>query len=221
MAKEGAVNLYRPASELSLPVTEREKKIRMYFPDFFPRSEAEKPDGPLREASSRNRVSFPREWKLKYANSSILENLYMMKVAMIQSMLPYTAWPIRVSLGMDEYFIAARRSIHNHSLDWAGAVDCILTVWFKHNVLGAPLANLARLTVHKGESSLQFARRLRKAICALPADLILGSEVRDIERNYIQQSLPRTWISIQRDVSSMSNDELADHLVQVTEGIER
>ncbi|KHJ33025.1 hypothetical protein EV44_g3407 [Erysiphe necator] len=145
----------------------------------------------------------------------------MMQVAMIQSMLPYIAWPIRVSLEMDEDFIAARRSIHNHSLDWAGAVDCILTILFKHNVLGAPLTNLARLTVHKGKSSLQFARKLRKAIYALPADLILGSEVRDIERNHIQQSLPRTWTSIQRDVSSMSNDELADHVVQVTEGIER
>ncbi|POS82570.1 hypothetical protein EPUL_005294 [Erysiphe pulchra] len=72
-----------------------------------------------------------------------------------------------------------------------------------------------------GESSSQFARRLRKANYAFPADLILGSEVHDIQRNHIQQSLPRTWTSIQRDVSSMSNDELADHVVQVTEGIER
>ncbi|POS82629.1 hypothetical protein EPUL_006716 [Erysiphe pulchra] len=85
-------------------------------------------------------------------------------------------------------------------------------------MLGAPLTNLARLTVHMRESSLQFAR-LQKAVYALSADLILGSEVRGIQRNHIQKSLPRTWTSIQRDVSSISNDDLADHVVQVTEGI--
>ncbi|POS85208.1 hypothetical protein EPUL_004637 [Erysiphe pulchra] len=195
MIKEKAVNPYCPAGDSSLPVTERERKIRLYFPVFFPRSEAEKSDGPLREAPSRNRVSFPQEWKFKYANSSILEN--------------YTAWSVRVSLEMDEDFIAARRSIHNNL--WIGL----------HIVLGVPLIDLAQLKVHKGESSLQFARRLRKAVYALLADLILGPEVRDIQRNHIQQSLPRTWKPIQRDVSSMSKDEPADQVVQVTEGIER
>ncbi|POS88073.1 hypothetical protein EPUL_000295 [Erysiphe pulchra] len=177
MIKEGAVNLHRAAGDSSLPVTERERKIRFYIPDFFPRSEAEKPDGPFREASCRNQVSIPQEWKLKYAGKIIY----------------HAAWPVRMSLEMDEDFTAAGRSILKHSLDWASA----------------------------GESSLQFARRLRKAVKALPADLILVSEVRDIQQNHIQQSLPRTCTSIERDVSSMSNDKLADHVVQVTEGIER
>ncbi|POS82870.1 hypothetical protein EPUL_006115, partial [Erysiphe pulchra] len=127
------------------PLTQREEKVKKCFPDFFPRSEAENPDGPLREATKRNRVVFSNELKLKYANSYTLEKLYQMQVAMIQSMLPYTAWPVRVALEMEEDFLAARRAINNHSLDWAGAVDCILTVLFKHNVLGASLTNLARL----------------------------------------------------------------------------
>ena len=220
VSNEGAINLYRPTNEYSLDMTERERKIRKYFPDFFPQSEADNPNGPLREASNRNRVTFPHDSKLKYANSDTLEKLYRMQVMMIQSMLPYAAWPVRVALEMEEDFIAVRRNIHNHSLDWAGAVDCILTILFKHNVLGAPLTNLARLTVQKGESSLDFARRLRKAIYALPSDVVLTLQVREIQRNHIQQSLPRTWTIIQRDSSSMSNHELADYTVQITEGIE-
>ncbi|KHJ35256.1 putative tkp3 protein [Erysiphe necator] len=58
-----------------------------------------------------------------------------MQVAMIQSMLPYVAWPVRVSLEMDEDFTSARRTIKQNSLDWAGTVDVILTILLKHNAL--------------------------------------------------------------------------------------
>ncbi|KHJ30725.1 hypothetical protein EV44_g3588 [Erysiphe necator] len=220
-SKEGAINLYQLPPSNVTQLTQREEKVKKYFPDFFPRSEAENPDGPLRGATKRNRVVFSSELKLKYANSQTLEKLYHMQVAMIQSMLPYTAWPVRVALEMDEDFLAARRAINNHSLDWAGAVDCILTVLFKHNVLGAPLTNLARLTVRTGETSLQFARRLRKHVYSLPNDLILSVQVRDVMRNHIQQSLPKTWTIIQRDIRDMSNDELSDYVVQVSEGVGR
>ncbi|POS83076.1 hypothetical protein EPUL_005316, partial [Erysiphe pulchra] len=71
--KEGAVNLYRPPSETSLVLTQREKMIRQYFPDFFPRSEADNPSGPLREATNRNRVVFPQDWKLKFTDPNTLE----------------------------------------------------------------------------------------------------------------------------------------------------
>lgn len=121
--KEGAVNLYRPPTETSLILTQREKMIRQYFPDFFPRSEADNPCGPLREATNRNRVVFPQDWKLKFADPNTLEKVYKMQVAMIQSMLPYTAWPVRVALEMEEDFLAVRRNVHNHSLDWAGTVE--------------------------------------------------------------------------------------------------
>lgn len=69
-------------------------------------------------------------------------------------MLPYTAWLVRVAVEMEEDFLAVRRNTHIHSLDWAGTVDCILTVLFKHNMLGAPLTNLARLTVIKSVTGL-------------------------------------------------------------------
>ncbi|RKF65887.1 hypothetical protein OnM2_001001 [Erysiphe neolycopersici] len=210
-SKEGAINLYQlPPSNIT-QLTQREEKVKKYFPDFFPRSEAENPDSLLREATKRNRVVFSSELKLKCANSQTLEKLYHMQVAMIQSMLPYTAWPVRVASEMDEDFLAARRAINNYSLDWAGAVNCILTVLFKHNVLSAPLANLAMLTVRTGETSLQFARRLRKHVYSLPNDLILSA----------QQSLPKTWTIIQRDIRDMSNDELSDYVLQVSEGVER
>lgn len=44
--KEGANNLYRPPSDTKMVMTQRERKIRQNFPDFFPTSEAENPDGP-------------------------------------------------------------------------------------------------------------------------------------------------------------------------------
>ncbi|KHJ31441.1 hypothetical protein EV44_g3563 [Erysiphe necator] len=88
IVKEGAINLYRPITESTFVLTEREHKIRNYFPDFFPKSEAENPNGPLREASNRNKVSFPIDCKLKYAGNDVLEKLYKMQVIMIQAMLP-------------------------------------------------------------------------------------------------------------------------------------
>lgn len=51
---------------------------------------------------------------------------------------------------------------------------------FKNNMLGASSLNLAHQTVHKYEAILQLARQLRKAIYALPTDLLLGTQVRDI-----------------------------------------
>lgn len=81
--KEGAVNLHRPQSETTLVLTQREKTIKQYFPDLLPRSEADYQSGPLREATTRNRVVFPQDWKLKFAAPNTLEKIYKMQLAMI------------------------------------------------------------------------------------------------------------------------------------------
>ncbi|KHJ35122.1 hypothetical protein EV44_g3756 [Erysiphe necator] len=140
-----------------------------------------------------------------------------MQVAMIQSMLPYVAWPVRVSLEMDEDFTSARRTIKQNSLGWAGTVGVILTILLKHNALGSPLSNLARLAVTPGESSLQFSRKLRKLIFALPSDVLLREQAREVIQQHVRQFLPRTWTYIQQHTSSLPNDELADRIVQITE----
>lgn len=88
-------------------------------------------------------------------------------------------------------------------------------------MLGAPLTNLARLTVRTEEISLHFARRLQKYIYSLFKDLILNVQVTDFLRNYIQQSLPKTRTIIHREIRDMANDELSDYMVQVTKGVGR
>lgn len=51
--------------------------------------------------------------------------------------------------------------------------------------------------------------------------MLLGAQVQDIQRNHIQQSLSRIWTSIHREIAITANDELADYVVQITEGIGR
>ncbi|KAI0994173.1 hypothetical protein K3495_g14009 [Podosphaera aphanis] len=205
----------------SIPRTGLEIKVKRYFPDFFTRTDAENPNGPLREASGRNKVTFPHDLQLKFANHDILEKLYRMQVLMIQSMLPYTAWPIRVGLEMDDDFLCTRREIADKSLDWAGTVHSILEVLSKHNALGSPLTNFARLTAAANETTLDFSRRIRKFFYSLPRDLMEGPQVRDVLCHHVRHSLPRTWTIVQSQIISMENKVIADHIVQITEGISR
>ncbi|KAI1007603.1 hypothetical protein K3495_g629 [Podosphaera aphanis] len=172
---DGTINLYRPPLTKRSGNTTQEIKIKRYFPDFFTRV---------------NRVVFPPDCKLKYANSKTIEKLHLMQVAMIRSLPPYSAWPILVALEMDDDFLSARRTIQNHSLDWAGAVDCILKVLFNHDALGSPLTTFARLTAKNGGTALDFARGLRKTFFSLPSDLQVGPQARDVLRDHVRISLP-------------------------------
>ncbi|KAI1004173.1 hypothetical protein K3495_g4038 [Podosphaera aphanis] len=218
---DGTINLYRPPLKERSENTTQEIKIKRYFPDFFTRAEATNPNSPLKEASDRNRVVFPPDCKLKYASSNTIEKLHLMQVPMIQSMLPYPAWPTRVALEMDDDFLSARRTIKNHSLDWAGAVDCILKVLFNHDALESPLTTFAKLTAKNGEIALDFARRLRKTFFSLPSDLQAGPQARDVLRHHVRLSLPRTWTNISHRTSKIANEESADLIFQITEGISR
>ncbi|KAI1004419.1 hypothetical protein K3495_g3793 [Podosphaera aphanis] len=215
----GTINLYQPIRVANPGLSDQETRVKKYFPDFFSRREAENPKGPLAEASMRNKVIFPSNWKLHYADEHTLAKLYLMQVTMIQSMLPYSAWPTRVAAEMEEDFISARRAISNGALDWAGAVECILKVLHNHNTLGSPLTAFARLTAHKNDTPLDFARRLRKVFFNIPADIVVGPQTRDILNHHVRQFLPRTWTNISSKAGSLSNEELADYVVQVTESI--
>ncbi|KAI0993300.1 hypothetical protein K3495_g14884 [Podosphaera aphanis] len=221
LLSDGTINLYQPARSVTTGLTDQEIRVKRYFPDFFTKKEADNPDGPLREASQRNRAVFPYEWKLCFANEDVLRKLYLMQVCMVQSMLPYSAWPMRVASEMDEDFITARRAIGNGSLDWAGAVECILKILFNNNALGSPLTTLAKLNALPNETALDFARRLRKAFFNLPSDVLSGPQARDILNHQIRQFLPRTWTTISHMASSLSNEEMGDYVVQVTNSIAR
>ena len=39
-------------------------RVKRYSPDFFARKGAENPNGPMREATGRNKAVFPNDWKL-------------------------------------------------------------------------------------------------------------------------------------------------------------
>ncbi|KAI0994500.1 hypothetical protein K3495_g13681 [Podosphaera aphanis] len=159
---DGTINIYQPARATQNGLSDQELRVKRYFPDFFRRREAENPDGPLREAARRNRVVFPAELRLRFANGEVLPKVFRMQVAMIQAMLLYTAWPMRVASEMEDDFISAKRAIINGSLNWVGTVECILKVLYSHNSLGSPLTTFARLTTSNNETTLDFARRLRR-----------------------------------------------------------
>ncbi|KAI0997720.1 hypothetical protein K3495_g10468 [Podosphaera aphanis] len=115
--------------QLTLKNTSRaniEAKVKRYFPDFLTLQEAESPSGPLKEPSDRNEVIFPPDLQMKYADEDTLRKLYRMQVLMIQSMLPYSAWPRRVAMEMEDYFLDTRGDVSEQSLYWAGTVHGIL-----------------------------------------------------------------------------------------------
>ncbi|KAI0992861.1 hypothetical protein K3495_g15323 [Podosphaera aphanis] len=203
---DGTINNYQPARATQFGLSDQELRVKRYFPDFFTRREAENPDGPLREAARRNRVVFPAELRLRFANGEVLPKVFRMQVAMIQAMLPYTAWPMRVASEMEDDFISARRAIINGSLNWAGTVECVLKVLYSHNSLGSPLTTFARLTTSNNETTLDFARRLRRVFFNLPIDLVSGPQVRDVLNHH---------------APTLGNKELMDHVVQTTESIAR
>ncbi|KAI1006982.1 hypothetical protein K3495_g1236 [Podosphaera aphanis] len=198
-----------------------EAKVKRYFPEFLTLQEAESPSGPLKEASKRNKVIFPPELQLKYADEDTLRKLNRMQVLMIQSILPYSAWPRRVAMEMEDDFLDTRGDVTEQSLDWVGTVHGILQVLSDHNMLGSPLTTFAQVLSTPDESTLDFARRMRRAFYALPQDLVNGPQARDILIHHIQHSLPRTWSSIQYYAQTMTNKKLANHAAQTTQGISR
>ncbi|KAI1006912.1 hypothetical protein K3495_g1300 [Podosphaera aphanis] len=122
---------------------------------------------------------------------------------------------------MDHDFITARRAIANGSLDWASTVECILKVLYNNNVLSSPLTTFAKLSAHNDETTLDFARRLRKAFFFLPTDMVVGPQSCDVLSQHVRQFLPRTWSAISPKSSTLSNEELADNIVQCTDTIAR
>ena len=116
-----------------------------------------------------------------------------MQVGMIQSMLPYSAWLMRVASLTDHDFITARRAIANGSLDWASKVECIFKVLHNNNALSSPLTTFAKLTAINSETTLDFTRRLRQVFFFLPADMVVGPQARDILSQHVRQFLPQTW----------------------------
>ncbi|POS85710.1 hypothetical protein EPUL_005192, partial [Erysiphe pulchra] len=156
---DGSINLYRPLMPNLGKLTDQERFNKRYFPDFFLRVDAEDPNGPLREASRRNRAVFPPTCKLKDANAETLDTLNLMQVCMIQAMLPYSAWPSRVAIEMDDDFVIVRRLINNYSFDWASTVEAILKVLNENGALGSPLRIFARLHPKSIETAVDFAKR--------------------------------------------------------------
>ena len=142
-----------------------------------------------------------------------------MQVCMVKSMLPYSAWSMRIALIMDHDFKTARRAIANGSLDWVSTVECILKVLHNNNSLSSPLSTFAKLTALNSETTVDFARWLRKAYFFLPTDMVVGPQARDILSQHVRQFLPRKWSTISFRAPSLSNEELADHIVQSTEAI--
>ncbi|KAI6245851.1 hypothetical protein HI914_05914 [Erysiphe necator] len=205
---DGSINLYRPLVPKLGNLTDQERFNKRYFPDFFLRADAENPDGPLREASRRNRAVLPPGCKLKEANADSLDTLNLMQVCMIQAMLPYSAWSSRVAIEMEDDFVIVRRLISNYSFDWASTVEAILKVLNENGALGSPLRMFARLTPKNTETAVEFARRVRKSFFLLPMDVSLGPNARDVLINHIELSLPQT-------------DQIANRVVHFTKQASR
>ncbi|KHJ31468.1 hypothetical protein EV44_g3488 [Erysiphe necator] len=205
---DDSINLYRPLVPKLGNLTYQERFNKRYFPDIFLRADAENPDGPLREASRRNRAVFPPGCKLKDANADSLDSLNLMQVCMIQAMLPYSALSSRVAIEMEDDFVIVRRLINNYSFDWASTVEAILKVLNENGALGSPLRIFARLTPKNTETAVKFARCVRKSFFLLPMDVSLGPNAREVLINHIEPSLPQT-------------DQIANRVVHFTQQASR
>ncbi|VDB85803.1 Bgt-20205, partial [Blumeria graminis f. sp. tritici] len=77
---------------------------------------------------------------------------------------------------MDHDFMIARRAIANSSLDWVSTVELILNVPHNNNTSSSPLTTYAKLNVINSGTTLDFARRLRKAFFLLPTNMVVGPQ---------------------------------------------
>ncbi|KAI1004781.1 hypothetical protein K3495_g3434 [Podosphaera aphanis] len=123
-------------------------RVKRYFLNVLRRTDHETPNGPSRGASGKN-------LQLKYTNYNILDKLYRMQVLMIQSVPPYTAWPIRRVFEMDADFLYTTSEMANKPLEWTGTVHSILEALS----LGSPLSNFARLTT-PGNEITPYAKKI-------------------------------------------------------------
>ncbi|KAI1819829.1 hypothetical protein F4861DRAFT_543526, partial [Xylaria intraflava] len=198
--------------------TEQERRVQLVFPEAVFPSDISK----LGICEAKNKVTFPATCRLLAADSTVLDKVRDLQNRLIQALVPYELWPMRVAIELAGDFQVVSQFIRRtRGATWMDLLEAVIQVLRAHSALHSPLTLFVGLLPAHNESYVNYLWRLREAFYQLPSSQRDTQQTRDVVIDKLNNYTPTIWLNLERGSSELNNGQIIEEATRLAKSVAR